>query len=134
VAEDKRKLERKTLGMFSRVFDRKSGKLIGHLNDLTIQGGMIIGEQKILSNVTMQVRIEIPEDFEIEGVDHIDLLTKTVYCKPDIDPFYQNTGLEFLQLTDQDIQILEKIIKQYEFRREAPNYPPSTVALDDNLF
>ena len=47
MGDERRKLERKFLVVYSRVFDRKTGKVIGYLSDLTVKGAMVIGEHHL---------------------------------------------------------------------------------------
>ena len=44
---DRRKLDRKYLTIYSRVFDRVSGRLLGYLADLSEKGAMIISDEPI---------------------------------------------------------------------------------------
>ena len=130
MAEERRKLERKYLVVYSRVFDRRTGKVIGYLSDLTIQGAMIIGEHQLDKGEYYQLRIDLPESAEFKK-DHIDLTAKSVWSKPDIDPVFFNTGFEFSQLSPEDEKIIDLMIQLYEFRREAEKYPPSVTELQD---
>ena len=43
--DERRKLDRKYLIVYSRVFERNLGKMLGYLGDLSLSGVMIISEQ-----------------------------------------------------------------------------------------
>ena len=130
MAEERRKLERKYLVVYSRVFDRKTGKVIGYLSDLTVKGAMIIGEHQMEKDENLQLRIDLPESPEFSK-DHIDITAKSVWSRPDIDPVFFNTGFEFTELLPDDEKIIKLMIELYEFRREAGKYPPSVTELQD---
>ena len=132
MASERRKLERKYLVIYSRVFDRKSGKILGYLGDMTPEGAMIIGEHRIEPGREMELRFDLPELLELER-DHLDLHAQSIWCNPDVDPSFVNTGFHFLNLDAQDLRIVEMLIDLYEFRHKAENYPPTFTELEDNL-
>jgi len=131
MADERRKLERKYLVVYSRVFDRKTGKVIGYLSDLTVKGAMIIGEHHLDTGEYFLLRIDLPESPEFKK-DHIDLSAKSAWSRPDIDPAFFNTGFEFTDLPPGDEKIIELMIELYEFRRETEKYPPSVTELEDH--
>jgi hypothetical protein len=130
MADERRKLERKYLVVYSRVFDRKTGKVVGYLSDLTIKGAMIIGEHHMEPGEILQLRIDLPESPEFKK-DHIDITAKAAWSKPDIDPVFFNTGFEFTDLQPEDYKIIDLMIELYEFRRATEKYPPSVTELED---
>ena len=130
MSQERRKLERKYLVIYSRVFDRHTGRVTGYLSDLTIEGAMIIGEQQLATDIVMQLRIDLPSDPGFPG-EYIDLTGKVAWSKPDIDPSFYNTGFEFLDPKPGDKQILTHMIELYEFRHESGKYPPSISELED---
>jgi hypothetical protein len=130
MADERRKLERKYLVVYSRVFDRKTGKVIGYLSDLTVKGAMIIGEHHLDSGEIFLLRIDLPESPEFKK-DHIDLTAKSAWSRPDIDPVFFNTGFEFTDLQPGDEKIIELMIELYEFRRETEKYPTSVTEMED---
>ena len=130
MAEERRKLERKYLVVYSRVFDRKTGKVIGYLSDLTVKGAMIIGEHQLEKDENFQLRIDLPESSEF-CKSHIDITAKSVWSRPDIDPVFFNTGFRIHELSPEDEKIIKLMIELYEFRRDAEKYPPSVTELQD---
>jgi hypothetical protein len=116
--------------VYSRVFDRTTGKVIGYLSDLTVKGAMVIGEHHLEQGENFQLRIDLPESNEFKK-DHLDVNATSVWSKPDIDPVFFNTGFEFGELVPGDEKIIERMIELYEFRRETDKYPPSVTELQD---
>jgi hypothetical protein len=98
MGDERRKLERKFLVVYSRVFDRKTGKVLGYLSVLTIKGAIVIGEHHLEQGDDYQLRIDLPESNEFKK-DHLDINAKSVWSKPDIDPVFFNTGFEFGELS-----------------------------------
>ena len=112
--EERRKLRRKYLVFFTRLFDQKSGLLLGHLADLTAEGMMIISEKPNDTQVTFDVRMDLPQS--VFGKDHIDFQARSVWCKPDIDPTFWNTGFQLMDVQAEELEIIERIIEEYGIR------------------
>lgn len=125
---ERRKMERKYLAIYSRVFDRTSGRVLGYLADLSQRGAMIISDDAMPESVDIQLRFDLP-DPPLFSTDHLNLPARTAWCRPDIDPAFYNIGFEFLALTERESHIIEEMVEAYEFRRDMPNYPipPSTL-------
>ncbi len=111
---ERRKLTRKYLGFFTRVFDRHSGDLLGHLGDITIEGAMIISRKPIPTGIIANLRIDLPE--YLFGKDHLDTKAQSIWCMPDVTPEFYNTGFKFLEIAQEDTQIIERILKEYAIR------------------
>ena len=57
------------------------------------------------------------------------LPARVVRCNQDLSPEYFNIGVEFEIVTDDQKNIIEAVIENYEFRRQHPNYPPRPTSL-----
>lgn len=127
--KERRTLDRKYLMVYSRVFDRMTGKILGYLSDLSPKGAMIISDDPISENAKLSLRFDLP-DPPLFSTDHLNLEARVAWCKPDIDPSFYNIGLEFFEISESEKSIVEEMIEAYEFRRDLPNYPISPSALD----
>jgi|SRR5687768_6283000 hypothetical protein len=127
--QERRKLPRKDLMSYSQVFDLYQGKLIGYLGDLTPSGAMVIGDESLKVNEKLTISIQLPELPKINAT-RLALPSRVVWSHPDVSPEYFNIGLEFESVTDEQKKIIEAVIENYEFRRQAPNYPPHPTELE----
>lgn len=120
--QERRKEPRTDLMSYSQVFDLNNGKLIGYLGDLNHLGAMVIGDETRKVDEHLNISIQLPE---LPGVkaSRMVLPVRVAYCQKDISPEYFNIGLEFEIVTDQQKEVIESIIHNYEFRRQTPNYP-----------
>ncbi|MEA2008582.1 MAG: PilZ domain-containing protein [Chloroflexota bacterium] len=109
-----RKLERRHIMFYSRVFNRKTGRLLGHLENITPEGAMIISEEPLRTDYAYSLSISLPGD--IYPKQALNFEAQSIWCKPDIDPNFYNTGLQLLDLSEEDIAIVEQIIEDYGFR------------------
>ena len=127
--QDRRKLPRKDLMSYSQVFDLVQGKLIGYLGDLNLIGAMVIGDESQKVNEKLTISIQLPELPQISAT-RLSLPVRVVWCHQDLSPEYYNIGMEFELITDEQKKIIEAVIENYEFRRQAPNYPPHPTELE----
>jgi len=110
--DDKRKMVRREIMFYSRVFDRKTGKQLGYLGNLTTDGLMIISEEPVEAETQFDLRIEVPED--IYPKNDIALCGKSLWCDADIDPKFFNIGFQILSIEQQDLDLIETVVKDFE--------------------
>lgn len=111
---ERRKFKRRYLMYYSRIFDRKTGSVIGYIVDLTSEGAMIISEDPIDSKQVFQFRMDLPED--LSDKSFLDFEAESVWCKRDIDPNFYDTGIRLLNITPEDRALLDHMIQEYGFR------------------
>jgi hypothetical protein len=119
---DRRRLARKYLIIYSRVFDRDSGRVVGNLCDLSLGGAMLITEIPQKIDTRLRLHFDLPEADRF-GVSHLDLEVRVAHCEADISPEFYNLGVEFHDLTDEQQRLVALMMEIYEFNREAGNYP-----------
>ncbi len=120
--DEKRRLARKHLIIYSRVFERNLGKMLGYLSDLSPIGAMIISEQPQEVDVILSLRFDLPGT-GLFASNKLDVEARVVRCDPDINPAFYNIGFEFQDLKPEQLPIIERMMETYEFRRNAGRYP-----------
>jgi hypothetical protein len=121
--QERRKQPRKELMSYSQVYNLYDGQLLGYLGDLTQLGAMVIGDTPLEKDISLTISIQLPD---LPGVKatRMAVPVRVAYCKKDLSPDYYNIGLEFQLVTDNQKMIIDSVIENYEFRRQAPDYPP----------
>jgi hypothetical protein len=71
----------------------------------------------------LTISIELPELPDIKAV-RMTVPVRVVWCQQDLSPQFFNIGFEFKEVSEEQKATIEAIIKNYEFRRDTPNYPP----------
>lgn len=112
--EERRKLKRRYLMFYSRIFDRRSGALIGYLSDITIEGMMVISEVPLETGLVSRLRMDLPED--IFDKNHMDFEALCIWNRQDVNPNFYISGFKLIGLSDSDKQTIERIIDAYGFR------------------
>jgi hypothetical protein len=112
--EDRRKLERRHIMFYSRVFDRKTGKMLGFLGNITTGGIMIISDEPLDFSVDYKLRLDLPEDLYHQAALNLD--ARSLWCQPDIDPNFYNTGFALTDLDVLEHSIIERILVDYQLK------------------
>lgn len=121
--DERRKLPRKYLMVYSRVFDRKTSRIIGYLSDMNLLGAMTISDDPMPVDTVIELRFDLPDPI-IFTSDHLDLKARVARCQADINPAFYNIGFEFLDVSPEKAAVIEQMIATYEFRRSPNRYPP----------
>ncbi len=116
--EDKRKVDRRFLLYYMRVYDAATRQQIGHLVDITPRGIMIVGDHPLPEGQTTRLRVEVTE--EVADKPFMEFSVHSKWTEPDIIPSMYNTGFEILDLTPEDSEIIRHIIEEFGFRDNKP--------------
>ncbi len=123
--QERRKLDRKVLTVYSRVMDRGSGRALGYLVDLSLNGAMLVSEEPLLENTIFNLRFDLPAH-PLFSVDHLDMPARVAWCSPDADPAFSIIGFEFLSVNHQESDLLAEMIKVYKLNRNPLDDPSMT--------
>ena len=110
---DRRKIKRRHLIYYLRIFDRDSGELLGHLVDISTGGMMIISEQPLETRKRFRLRMVFPE--KLLGKENFDFEARSLWCKPDLNPSFYDIGFSIENLSPEVIQTIEQLITEYGF-------------------
>ena len=108
---EQRKLTRKRLNASLRVFDRGNGQRAGRLVDITMEGLMIVSTEPIESNRTFHFSMVLPT--EIKGNNTVSFSCESMWCKNANYSNHFGTGFRIIEMSTDDIEILELLIRGY---------------------
>jgi len=128
--QERRRQPRKDLMSYSQVYNLDDGRLVGYLGDLTLLGAMVISDQAATEGRHVTISIELPE---LPGIHDPSMMisARVAWCHRDLSPDYYNIGLEFNGTSEKQKNIIQAVIENYEFRRQAPNYPAHPNELEE---
>jgi hypothetical protein len=112
--QEKRKLKRRHLIYYLRVFDRNTDDLIGHLVDITPEGAMLISDRPIETNTVFQFRMALPR--EIIRREHLYFDAESLWCQKDVNPSFYNTGFRFVKVSRDHLVIIDQLLDDFGFR------------------
>ncbi len=109
-----RKVKRRHLIYYLRVYDRNTGVLIGHLADITTDGIMLVSEAPIKTEVGFNFKMTLPA--ELEGSRDITFNASSVWCQKDVNPDFYATGFKISNIENKDLELIEILIDSFGFR------------------
>ncbi len=115
-----RRLERAHLIYFLRVFDAGSGDQLGQVVDLTTDGIMLIGEERIVPRQKYRLRMDLPRHEALAR--HLTLDAQCKWCRRDPGGDFYSMGFRILDMTTEAHELVQKLIER--FYREADGEDP----------
>jgi Tfp pilus assembly protein PilZ len=109
-----RKEERKKLTSFILVHALPENVLLGYLRDMTLHGAMVVGTQPVEANKEVTLSIEFIQIPDIPDTE-LTVPARVAWCRHETQSPYYNTGIEFLELSDQNRKVIEAILESYQF-------------------
>ena len=110
---ENRKLLRRHLIYYLRVFDNLTGDLLGHLVDLTVEGLMLVSEEPIKTKKHYELRMVLPK--EIHNQTTVTFEAESLWNKKDINPSFYVTGFRIKSLSPDVTSILDYVISMFGF-------------------
>lgn len=112
--EFKRRVPRRHLIYYLRVFDRASNALVGNLVDISPIGIMLVSDKPQDVGREYQLRMMLPE--LVEGSRYIDFNGRAVWTKNDINPDFYDTGFELVEPSQEFMAVLESLLEELAFK------------------
>jgi hypothetical protein len=119
---EKRKATRKKLMAITPVYDTNPAALLGYLVNLSLLGGMVIGEKTVEIDKDKLLKIEFPGDLPDVSSAHVTIPAHVTWCRQDASLKFFTTGFEFKQVTPEHAALFQAIIERYQFPENMPNY------------
>lgn len=111
---------RRKLATFSPVFDVHTNVLLGHLGDLTPKGALMASGEPVKAGQTLTVSIEFHENPDTSAFARMNISARAAWCRLEDRGSSYNVGLEFLDVTKQNEQLIREILEKYEISRKTP--------------
>lgn len=111
--KDMRRVKRRHLVFYLRVFDGLSSKVIGHIVDISSQGVMLISDNPVPVNEDYRLRMRLPA--EIADKDEIIFTATSRWCKKDVNPDFYITGFQMHDLAPEMEKYILCLIDDFSF-------------------
>ncbi len=106
--EEKRKLERIRVYYYLKVYDKKSGKDIGSIIDITMRGMRIISEIPFVTDNLYLFTIQLPHGY-IYG-ESFDMEARNCWCQKKVKSKYFEAGFQFVNTKRYGVMIVKRLI------------------------
>jgi c-di-GMP-binding flagellar brake protein YcgR len=115
---EQRREERKKVMAFVPVHHIRTGTILGYLNDLTLQGAMVIGNHALEKDTRITLGIEFPGELEGTDVRRMVIPARVARCEPDEAPGSYKLGFEFVDLNEEQNRLIQALLDRYHFRHQ----------------
>ena len=113
-SDNKRTVSRRHLIYYLRVFDHKTGQLLGNLVDISTKGIMIVTDKLIPANVRYHLRMVLPDT--VDGSKEVDFEAESRWSSNDINPDFFDTGFELLDPSMEFLDALDRLVEDCLFK------------------
>lgn len=110
---EKRQVKRRHLVFYLRVFDGRSGRVLGHVVDISAEGIMLLSDVPIETNEIHRLRMRMPS--EMTDSNEILFTATSRWCKRDENPDFYITGFQMHDLTEEHKSQIATLIEGYSF-------------------
>lgn len=110
---EKRRIKRRHLIYYLRVFERQSGDLVCHVMDVTPQGILAISDTPIEIGQVFEFMMDLPS--RVEGKTRVNFNARSCWGARDDNPDFFNTGFEIVEIDWQGRKLIEHLINSYGF-------------------
>lgn len=108
---EQRKVVRRHLVFYLRVFDGMSSRVVGHLMDISTNGLMILSDEPVAVNEEYRLRMRLP--WEMAGSDEIIFGATSRWCREDEDPDFFMTGFQIQNIESDAAQLIRHLIDEF---------------------
>jgi hypothetical protein len=109
--EDKRKILRRHLVFYLRVFDGMSSRILGQLVNVSPRGVMLISDRPIQENQEYRLRMRLPH--EIAGRSELTFEASCRWCTQDSNPDFFIAGFHMQMLPEDVEKDLQSLINDF---------------------
>lgn len=110
---NQRKIPRRHLIFYLRVFDRETGVQVGNLVDITAEGVMLVSEHPFELGNLYRFRMELPAEVFAEG--RLDFDAECLWSGNDVNPEFYDSGFRLPDLGEDALLCIRYLIDMYGF-------------------
>lgn len=121
MAAEKRQLQRRNFSYYMIVTDETTGKLLGHLSDISTGGFKLDSVKPVPVNTDFRLRVE--QTGQISNKTSITFKACAKWCRVDeFDPNIYNVGFQIVDMTSTDYDVFSKMFAAYGTQRDSSSY------------
>ena len=94
-----------------RVFDEKTGKLLGHMTNITPEGMMLLGEKQIRPGKEFSLRMDLPRNVMESG--HLTFSAESKWCRRDGSEDFFSVGFRIISISREGLTVVRTLIHDF---------------------
>lgn len=112
--QERRDIRRRHLMFHLRVYDADTGRELGALADLSPDGLMITGEQRLTLGRTFSMYMELPR--ALSARQRIEFSARVAWSSNDVNPAFYDTGFSDLEVDSEDRAALTQLMEEFDLQ------------------
>lgn len=121
MSEERRQISRRRFSYYMCVTDEASGKLLGHLSDISTGGFKLDSVKPVPVNTDFRLRVE--QTGQISNKTFITMTASARWCLVDAyDPNIYNIGFQITQINPVDRDVFSKMFSTYGVERRSQDW------------
>lgn len=116
---ERRKSKRWLLSAYFETFADDGDNSLGYLAEVSRDGMMVLNKEPIQTNIVMPLRISLQE--EAGNSQDMKVVGKVVRCQKDKDMDYYDTGFKLIEISEENQEMIERLIQFYAFDKPSKN-------------
>lgn len=113
-SDNLRKVPRRHLIYYLRVFDADSNEMLGNLVDISTRGIMLVSEKPVEVDKAFNLHMVLPET--LEGSRDVEFRGISRWCRNDVNPSFYDTGFELVDPSSSFMEALDKLVDDCLFK------------------
>ncbi len=116
---EKRQLERHHLLYYLRIWDADKNCLLGHLADVSTEGFLLVGEDKLPTNQVYNIEMKLPSNHaEKNEPESLSFKAETCWSSNDVNNQFYDTGFKFQDISADLVEKILAVIQDYGFNSQ----------------
>ncbi len=112
MSAERRQLSRRIFSYYMCVTDEATGKLLGHLSDISVGGFKLDSIKPVPVNADFRLRVE--QTGQISNKSYITFTARAKWCGTDaFDPNIYNVGFQITDMNPGDYDVFTKLYSAY---------------------
>ena len=109
---ERRKITRKNFSYYMRVIDETTGKLVGHISDISSGGFKLDSKDPV--PLSKDLRLRIDQTGEISNKNYLIFVARATWCESDaLAPGMFNVGFKIVSMAPSDYDVFLKMFNTY---------------------
>ncbi|MEN8200451.1 MAG: PilZ domain-containing protein [Thermodesulfobacteriota bacterium] len=109
--KEKRRITRRHLVFYLRVFDGMSSRVLGHMIDISQSGLMLLSDEPVAVNEEHRLRMGLP--WEIAGSEEVVFNAVSRWCRPDENPDFFMSGFQIQDIDNEAQELIRFLIDEF---------------------
>jgi hypothetical protein len=112
-----RRMTRKVLCYYLRVIDLETGKELGRIGDITLEGMMLFGNTILDKDRIYRCRVLLAQSIFNMALGNLDIEVQVRWSRPDANPSIILTGMLFQNLNERGVKIVRNLVDKIGMKR-----------------